>query len=69
MAHKTVRINVDADSETNRRMERWAELEGRSKRRHLDIVMRRLGELMEQNPGELARLGLIGPSALPMLAR
>jgi hypothetical protein len=68
MSNRLVRIGVDIDTETNRRVERWAEAEGRSKRRHTEIVMRRIAELVEQQPAELARLGLIGPTAVQSLA-
>lgn len=67
MATKTIRIGVELDTETNRRVERWSEAEGRSKRRHAEIIFRRIGELMEEQPNELARLGLIGPTAIKAL--
>lgn len=58
MAQKTVRIGVEIDRESDVDFRKWAETEGRSKRRHAEVLMRRLIELFNSRPIELERLGL-----------
>jgi hypothetical protein len=62
MATKTVRIGAEIDKETDVEFGRWAEREGRSKRRHLAILARKLTTLQKTRPDDLARLGLLDHS-------
>ena len=59
MAHKMINIRVQVDRETDLELEEWSEREGRSKRRHLSILARRLAGLRKTNPDDLRRLGLM----------
>jgi hypothetical protein len=63
MAPKRTSIRVEVDRETDLEFSEWSGDEGRSKRRHLEIVLRKLARLRKSNPGELARLGLLDPAA------
>lgn len=60
----TIPVNVEIETEINKPLETWAQREGRSKRRHLAILARQLVELMQTNPDELQRLGLVSRAAL-----
>ncbi len=59
MAQKTVRIGIEVDRETDTEISEWSEEEGRSKRRHTAILVRRLAKLRKTNPDDLQRLGLL----------
>lgn len=69
MGRQITNLRMELDSETNRRLERWAEAEGRTKRRHTTIVVRRIAEFLDENPAELERLGIVSPTAMRQLAR
>lgn len=69
MAQKTVRIGVEIDRESDADFQKWADNEGRSKRRHAEILMRRLIEIFNSKPTELERLGLASPVSGRQVAR
>jgi hypothetical protein len=58
MAQRTVRTGVELDRDTDADLEKWADSEGRSKRRHAAIVLRKLTGLLKTHPSDLERLGL-----------
>jgi hypothetical protein len=60
---RLVELRVEVERETDNRIKEWADDEGRSKTRHVGILMRRLAELRETRRGELERLGLLDPKA------
>jgi len=57
------RIGLELDPRTALAVKEWSEQEGRSKRRHLAIVVRQLTQLLKTNPDELRRLGLLSATA------
>lgn len=59
MLQRTVKTGVELDRDTNTHFEEWAEEEGRSKRRHAAILLRKLTTLRKTRPGDLSRLGLM----------
>ena len=63
MAQKWINIRVQVDAETDLQFADWSENEGRSKRRHVSILLRKLARLRKSRPQELERLGLIEPLA------
>jgi len=58
MGQKMINIRVEIDRETDVDFDGWAEKEGRSKRRHAAILLRKLTGLMKTHPTDLERLGL-----------
>lgn len=65
MGQKRINIRIEVDRETDLEIEEWSEIEGRSKRRHLEILARKLTALRKTNPDDLIRLGLIDRTAKP----
>jgi hypothetical protein len=67
MAQRNVRIGVELDRETDADFQKWAESEGRSKRRHGAILLRHLTDLFKSHRADLERLGLVAkrPSGNP----
>jgi hypothetical protein len=59
MKTRVIPVRVDLDITTEQAMGTWADQEGRSKRRHIAILARRLAELRDQKPDELRKLGLM----------
>lgn len=59
---QVIRIGVEVDRETDMEIERWSQEEGRSKRRHTAILVRRLTNLRKTHRQDLERLGLVQPS-------
>lgn len=59
MARKGINLRIEVDRETDTEFSAWAESEGRSKRRHLAILTRKLTTLRKTSPDDLARLGLL----------
>lgn len=60
MARKdTTHVGAELDPDTDLELERWAKHEGRSKRRHLAVLARKLTTLRKTAPADLARLGLL----------
>jgi hypothetical protein len=59
MKTRVIPVNVLLDFDTDREAGDWAEREGKSKRRHVAILMRKLVALREAQPDELVRLGLM----------
>lgn len=59
MGQKTIKIGVEVDRETDETVEDWADDEGRSKRRHAAVLLRKLAKLKKTQPGELIKLGLL----------
>lgn len=68
MPRQLTNLRLELDNETNRRLERWSEAEGRKKRPHANIIVRRLLAFLDENPAELERLGLVSPLAMRTLA-
>lgn len=58
---KLIDFKVKVERETDVRLREWADDEGRSKTRHVSILMRRLAALRETNAADLVRLGLLAP--------
>jgi hypothetical protein len=54
---RMIPVRVKIEPETDVQIRKWAEQEGRSKTRHVSILMRRLAALRETNPADLERLG------------
>ena len=69
MAHETVATRVEIDEAADFDLKRWARAEGKSKRRHIAILCRKLTALTKTNAEDLVRLGLMDGHARPMLAR
>ena len=65
MASKLIKTGVELDRETHGRVTEWADREGRSTRRHLAIVLRKLVTLHRTNPAALASIGLVDPASVP----
>ena len=63
MATKTIRIGAEVEREVDMEFGEWAENEGRSKTRHLSILVRKLVGLAKQKPAALAELGLLDKDA------
>lgn len=59
MAQKTIGIGVDVDRETDDELDKWSKQEGRSKRRHVAVILRKISILRRTKPDELQRLGLV----------
>ena len=60
---KLVEFRVEVERDTDTRIRQWADDEGRSRTRHVGILMRRLADLRETRADELGRLGLLDPKA------
>lgn len=58
MAKDSIKIGVDADRETDAELRKWANSEGRSKRRHAEVVLRRVAKIRRENPAKLKELGI-----------
>jgi hypothetical protein len=58
MARDGINIRVKADLETNAELQKWARDEGRSKRLHAAVMLRRLTRVRRENPGVLKEAGL-----------
>lgn len=52
-------MNVELEPAVNGAIQAWATEEGRSKRRHLAVLARKLVELRDEQPDDLVRLGLM----------
>ena len=65
MGQKLINIRVEVDRDTDHEFEKWSESEGRSKRRHAAILMRKLTSLRKTRPDDLVKLGLIDPATVP----
>ena len=63
MPQKTCTTSIELERETALSMKQWAEEEGRSTRRHVAVLMRKLVHLKKSQPDELRRLGLADRSA------
>ena len=59
MGQRLINIRLELDRDTDSEVEKWAKTEGKSKRRHLSILARKLTVLRRTNPADLARLGLL----------
>ena len=59
MSQKLINIRVEIDRATDLDFDRWADSEGRSKRRHAAILLRNLTSLVKTHRPELERLGLV----------
>lgn len=58
MAKRSVQIKADVEHDTDVELRKWAEFEGRSKKRQLEILARKLTGLRKTNREDLERLGL-----------
>lgn len=58
-------IRVELEPALASTLAEWSEAEGRSRRGHAAYLLRRLADLRESNPGELARLGLMVTTVAP----
>lgn len=61
-SENTVRVGAELDPDTDRALNKWSKDEGRSKRGHAAILLKRLARLRESAPDDLVRLGLLTPS-------
>ena len=59
MGQRIVNVRLELDRDTDSEVEKWARTEGKSKRRHLSILTRKLIVLRRTSPAELAKLGLL----------
>jgi hypothetical protein len=59
MSQELVNIRVELDPQAAIDLNKWADREGRSKRRHAAVLLRRLTVLQKTNPNDLRRLGLM----------
>ncbi len=62
---RLVPVKVKIEPDTDVRISRWADDEGRSKTRHVGILMRKLARLRDTHGTDLVRLGLLDPDHLP----
>lgn len=62
MAQKLINIRVEIEKDTDADFDKWAEKEGRSKRRHAAILIRNLTSLAKTHRPDLERLGLVAKS-------
>ena len=61
---KLVPVKVKLEPEVALGIKQWADVEGRSRTRHTEILLRKLTVLRRTQPAELARLGLMDLSAV-----
>lgn len=54
-----INIRVEVDPQIDLDLRKWAKKEGRSKRRQVAVLLRKLSAIRKSNPSELERLGLI----------
>ena len=59
MRKRIVPVTVELETDVDHDVSDWAQTEGRSKRRHLSILARKLASLRKTNPDDLQRLGLM----------
>jgi uncharacterized sporulation protein YeaH/YhbH (DUF444 family) len=59
MSKNGTQIRIEVDRETDHEFSQWSDAEGRSKRRHVEILMRKLASLRKSHPEDLQRLGLV----------
>jgi hypothetical protein len=59
MGAKRINVRIELDRETDTEISQWSDSEGRSKRRHLEILARKLASLRKTHPDDMQRLGLV----------
>lgn len=64
MGHRIETIRVELEPDTFNELEKWSDAEGKSKRRHVSILLRKLANLRKKNPAALAELGLLDHEAM-----
>lgn len=62
MRQRTVNLRLELSPEDNLAIEKWADHEERSKRRHAAVLLRKLTVLRKTQPDKLAELGLMEKS-------
>ena len=58
MNRDVIKMGVEVDQKTNLDLKEWSKREGRSKRQHAAILLRKLIEIRKEKPNELKALGL-----------
>jgi hypothetical protein len=58
MAQDVIPIRVEVDRESDAELRTWSKIEGRSKRRHAAIVLRKVTQARKINPAALKAIGL-----------
>lgn len=56
MRHETIKIGVEIDRETDTTLRPWSREEGRSKRRHVAVVVKNIARLRRLSQDELMRM-------------
>lgn len=56
MRRETIKIGVEVDRETDATLRPWSREEGRSKRRHVAVVLKNVARLRKLLPDELQRM-------------
>lgn len=59
MSRDTIKTQFELEQDTDGAIKKWAKHEGRSKRRHAAIVLRKLIEVAKTERDTLKRLGLV----------
>ena len=63
MAQAMVRIGVEIEKKSDADFSAWAQSDGRSKRQHARVLMRKLLQARQDRPDDLRRLGLLDGTA------
>lgn len=58
MKSETVRIGTEVDEQTALTFKAWGKEEGRSRKRHIAIILRRLAVIKKERPEQLKAIGL-----------
>jgi hypothetical protein len=58
MARDKINIRVEVDRETDLNLRRWCKTEGRSKRTHCSVVLRKISKVFIENGQALKQLGI-----------
>jgi hypothetical protein len=58
VAKDVIKIGVLVDRETDLDLRKWSKSEGRSKRRHCEVVLKKVVRIFAQNPDALKQLGV-----------
>jgi flagellar motor switch protein FliM len=56
MRRETIKIGVEVDRETDAALRPWSKEEGRSKRRHVAVVLKNVARLRKLTTDELQRM-------------
>lgn len=61
-------VRIFMDREAIARLNRLAEIEGRSQQRQVGMMLERIAQLYREQPQKLVEIGLLSPMAIPSAA-